>query len=128
MKTPCELVVTTLLPTIRASIAVELVKRHGMKQKEAARLLGLTTAAVSQYLSMKRATKRELYPFRSEKFKELVKEAADVIASQPGEVEAMRALCRCCTEVRRERLLCEVHREIAPGLRDCDHCLDLCSI
>ncbi len=124
MKTPCELVVRTVLPTVRASIARELVKEHGMKQKEAARILGITDAAVSQYLSDKRAVKRGLHAFRSKQFDELVKQAARVIASSPGEVETMRAMCLCCSSIRASRLLCPLHEEIAPQLRNCKYCLE----
>lgn len=125
MKTPCELLVRTVLPTIRASIAKELIEKHGVRQKEAAEILGITTAAVSQYLSQKRATKRDLDVFKSKKFDELVMEAAATIASEPGEIETMKAICRCCMRVRSRKLLCSLHREIAPQLRNCDFCTEL---
>ena len=125
MKTPCELIVRTVLPTIRASIAKELVEKHGLSQKETAEILGVTTAAVSQYLSRKRATNRDREIFASEEFDELVREAAATIATRPGELEAMKALCRCCMRVRSRRLLCAMHEEIAPELHGCDFCQEL---
>ena len=129
MKTPCEMIVKTVLPTIRASIAQELVENHHMSQKDAAEALGVTTAAISQYLSEKRATKRNLDPFKSKEFDKLVKEAADTIAKRPGEIEVMRAICRCCMQVRSTRLVCDMHRAIAPELGECDFCLNLnCNI
>jgi len=120
MKTPCELVVKTVLPTIRASIARELVETHGMSQKKTAETLGITTAAVSQYLSKKRATKRDLKVFRSEEFKKLMKKTAEKIAKAEGETEAMTALCQCCLEVRGKGLLRQVNQEISPGITICD--------
>lgn len=125
MKTPCELVVKAVLPTIRASIAEELIKKHGMTQKEAAKILGLTTAAVSQYLSEKRATKRNLDAFQSRVFDEMVNQAAETIASSPGEIETMKAFCRCCMNVRARKILCAMHEEMAPELKDCELCLAL---
>lgn len=104
-------------------MARELVLKHRMKQKEAAKLLGVTDAAVSQYLSEKRATKRDLHAFRSKEFDDLVKRAADVIASSPGEVEAMKAMCLCCSSIRAKGLLCALHEEMAPQLRNCEFCL-----
>ena len=94
-----------------------------MKQKDAAEILGVTDAAVSQYLSEKRATKRGLHAFRSKEFDSLVKRAAETIASSPGEVEAMGAMCLCCQSIRAKRLLCALHEEIAPQLRNCEFCL-----
>lgn len=42
-----------VVPAARASIAKSLVKRHNMSEKEAAKLLGVTQAAVSKYVSSK---------------------------------------------------------------------------
>ncbi len=125
MKTPCELIVKTVLPTIRASIAKELIEEHGMTQKETARILGLTTPAVSQYLSMKRATKRNMKAFKSKEFDQLVGEAARVIMSEPDEIGVMRAICHCCLAVRSNKLLCSMHEAIAPQLRGCTFCMEV---
>jgi hypothetical protein len=53
MKSPCEQIVWDILPSIRAAIAEELVKR-GISQKEVSKMLGITPPAVSQYVSKKR--------------------------------------------------------------------------
>jgi predicted transcriptional regulator len=53
MRSPCEAVVWDVLPSIRAAIADELVKR-GLPQKEVSKILGITPPAVSQYVSKKR--------------------------------------------------------------------------
>ncbi|HUI40108.1 MAG TPA: helix-turn-helix domain-containing protein [Methanothrix sp.] len=49
MKFPCEIIVWDVLPSIRAAIAKELVKR-GISQKEVSQMLGITPPAVSQYV------------------------------------------------------------------------------
>jgi hypothetical protein len=123
MKTPCEIVVKTLLPTVRAEIARRLVSKHGMNQAEAAEKLGVTTAAVSQYLSERRATKRDLEPFRSQQFRILIQESAAKIASSTTEMETMREFCSLCCKIRSKGLICELHREASPGLDDCSICM-----
>ncbi len=50
MKSPCEEIVWDVLPSIRAAIAEELIKR-GISQKDVSRMLGITPPAVSQYVS-----------------------------------------------------------------------------
>ena len=50
MKTPCEIIVTKILPNIRALVAMELKETYHLKGKDIARLSGITEAAVSQYL------------------------------------------------------------------------------
>jgi predicted transcriptional regulator len=53
-KTPCQYSLWNGIPVIRKEIAVSLTKNFGLTQKETAKKLGITPAAVSQYLSKKR--------------------------------------------------------------------------
>jgi len=50
----CDTLVRTMLPSMRAEMVSRLVHERGLSQSEAARRLGLTRAAVSQYVSRKR--------------------------------------------------------------------------
>ena len=50
----CDTMVRNLLPPMRAEMAVRLVQKQGMSQSDAAKRLGVTRAAVSQYISRKR--------------------------------------------------------------------------
>ena len=52
--TPCEYIVWNGLPIIRKEIAVSMIDDYGLSQKETAEKLGISPAAVSQYLSGKR--------------------------------------------------------------------------
>jgi predicted transcriptional regulator len=54
MKAPCEKVFWHVLPGIRKEISITLMKNYGLNQKQVAELLGMTPAAVCQYLSNKR--------------------------------------------------------------------------
>ena len=54
MMLPQEIEVWYMLPAIRKEFALTLI-RHELSQKEVAKLLGVTEAAVSQYKSEKRA-------------------------------------------------------------------------
>jgi predicted transcriptional regulator len=72
MKSPCEQAVWDVLPSIRAAIAEELVKR-GIAQKDISKLLGITPPAVSQYVSKKRGYNIEF----GEEIKESISRLAD---------------------------------------------------
>jgi hypothetical protein len=50
----CDTMVRNLLPPMRAEMVSRLVLKQGMSQSAAAKHLGVTRAAVSQYLSRKR--------------------------------------------------------------------------
>ena len=51
---PCEKIIWYGIPVIRRELAFSLINQFGLSQKEAAEKLGITPAAVSQYLSKKR--------------------------------------------------------------------------
>ena len=53
-RAPCEYMMWNGLPVIRKEIAESMINNYGLSQKEAAEKLGVTPAAVSQYLSKKR--------------------------------------------------------------------------
>ena len=57
MDPQCEIVGKYVLPIYRAMLAKELVEKYSYSQTQAAKELGTTQAAVSQYLSSKRAFK-----------------------------------------------------------------------
>ena len=57
MDPQCEIVGKYVLPIFRSMLAKELVQKYHLSQTEAAKKLGTTQAAVSQYLSSKRAYK-----------------------------------------------------------------------
>jgi predicted transcriptional regulator len=57
MDPQCEIIGKYVLPIFRSMLAKELVQKYHLSQTEAAKKLGTTQAAVSQYLSSKRAYK-----------------------------------------------------------------------
>jgi len=50
----CDTMVRNLLPPMRAEMVFRLVQKQGLSQSDAAKRLGVTRAAVSQYMSKKR--------------------------------------------------------------------------
>lgn len=52
--TVCDSMVRRVLPAVRAEMVFRLVHEEGLSQSDAAKKLGITRAAVSQYLSRKR--------------------------------------------------------------------------
>lgn len=120
MKTPCELVVGRILPSLRASVVKELSGKYGMKQAEIAQRLGITQASVSQYLSDTRGGNTEItdsFP----KIKEYASEIASRIVSGQSRFEWSGILCTACKDIRAERELEDINK-IAAGLDGCDLC------
>jgi predicted transcriptional regulator len=58
MSSSCESVARHILPLYRSFVAKELVKKYDYTQVQAAKKLGTTQAAISQYLTSKRGHKK----------------------------------------------------------------------
>jgi len=46
-KVPCEIITWYVLPSIRRKLATVMIDKYGMYQKDAAKFLGVTDAAIS---------------------------------------------------------------------------------
>lgn len=100
MKSPCEVIVWDVLPSIRAAIAEELVKR-GLSQKEVSRLLGITPPAVSQYVSKKRGYNIQ---FADDVRLAIEKLADDLIQNKVDNL--VERICEICKGLRDEETAC----------------------
>jgi hypothetical protein len=100
MKSPCEVIVWDVLPSIRAAIAEELVKK-GISQKEVSRMLGITPPAVSQYVSKKRGYNIQ---FADDVRATIEKLADDLIADQVDDL--VERICEICKSLRDEETVC----------------------
>jgi len=94
METPCQKIVWDLVPAIRASLAIELVKR-GQSQAASAKLLGIAPSAVSQYISGKRGYRIE---FQGETKELIEKLAQDLIENRVDDFVAR--ICEICVSAR----------------------------
>ena len=97
-RTTCEYMMWSGLPVIRKGIAESMINDFGLSQKEAAEKLGLTPAAICQYVSKKRG-KIEI----SDEFvlKEIKTSAGNIIENGGGSV--LSETCRLCKLLRSSR-------------------------
>ncbi len=118
MKFPCELVVWYVLPGIRAELARELIKL-GLSQKEVSRKLGITPAAVSQYMAKKRGYDIE---FKEDVMEQIRKLAGDIVDDNTFKDLTSR-VCEICVEIKKDKTFREVHSGYKETPEDCDTCL-----
>ncbi|MBN2111133.1 MAG: helix-turn-helix domain-containing protein [Methanosarcinaceae archaeon] len=97
MRTTCEIMVQRVLPAIRAEIARTIICEHGRSQQEAAEVLGLSRAAVSQYLSEKRGAEID---FSEDAQKEIRKFAAELLKGLSPK-EEVSGMCNICKYVQK---------------------------
>ncbi len=112
---PDELVAKLALPAIRALIARRLMNVYGLTQKQVADKLGITQAAVSNYINGKRGI-----TFRVEDYPEVEKGVSELsMALAKGKTEEsviMTRMTEICDYIRLQRLMCTPHKLLEPGL------------
>jgi hypothetical protein len=104
MKMPCEIIIWYVLPSIRREITKNLIK-NGLNQKQAAEKLGITDAAVSQYLSEKRG-KIEIKD--KEIMREIKKSAERIVAGDDSMM--IEETCRICGLIKSSRILPNLYK------------------
>ena len=95
-RTPCEYMLWNGIPAIRKELAEALIKEYKLSQREAAEKLGLTPAAICQYLSKKRG-KEDIFD------KKIIQEitiSAERIMKNDGSTVIVET-CRICRLVQK---------------------------
>lgn len=92
-KTPCEIIVWYILPCIRKKMAEYMAEK--LPQKEIAEKLGLSNAAISQYLSDKRGRN---FKFDEQIIREIRKSADRIINGG----DAIEETCRICNIIKKK--------------------------
>ena len=103
---------------MRKDLARFFVENYKLKQKEAAKILGVTEAAVSQYVKSKRAndvrfTKKELAE---------IKKTAKIILEDRSML--MEGIYKLCIAFRGSKTVCDFHRNKDGAIsKDCEICM-----
>lgn len=88
----CETAVWEILPVIRKEFAKNLIKFHKFNQKKVSKVLGISEAAVSRYISRKRGN----IEITDNKILKEIKKSSNLIAKGNGKT-AFEETCRICT-------------------------------
>lgn len=115
MLLPDEIASKSVIPAIRAMVVRRLVDEHGMTQQQAAHLLGITQPAVSKYMHNKRGIAIKLEGNR--RVERAAKKIADMLVSwKARHVQVMGRLYETSVHVRKNKLMCDLHRRLEPGV------------
>ena len=98
-QTPCEFMKWNGLPVIRKEIANSMINNFGLNQKETAKKLGVTPAAICQYVSKKRG---KIKIIDENILREITASANYII--QHGGNSVIKETCRICRIMRTEGL------------------------
>lgn len=118
---PQEIEVRYILPAIRRELSRILINEHSRSQKEAAKILGLTEAAVSQYQHSKRA--KEVV-FSDKVIDEIRESAKKILSDKNGKQRLMAEMYRVSNLMTVRQILCDIHRSQSKDLEHCNVCFD----
>lgn len=113
MKHPQEIEVWYVIPAIRKELAVCLVK-GGQSQRKVAEILGITEAAVSQYVQKKRAGVK-----LPSEVKEFIHHCSKLIKDKDSAFKQIQNICKF---VKDKKHLCKIHHGIEECRKGCDAC------
>ena len=118
---PQEIEVRYIIPAIRGKLAHMFIEEMKVSQKEAAKLLGLTEAAISQYVHGKRGNEVVF----SESVLEEIRKSAKIIVKEKGDRRKLLGeIYRICQLATVKQILCDMHRKQSKGLETCTICFN----
>lgn len=111
---PQEIEVRYILPSLRKEFAIALAKNK-IQQKEIAKLLKITPAAVSQYLSEKRG---------QTKFNDSIKKEINISINKIVKKSSTthEELYKISSKIKNSSTICDIHRLYDNVPRECNFC------
>jgi predicted transcriptional regulator len=104
---PCEVGVKVVLPAIRALMAKTIVEKHGMKEEQAAEILGLSQSAVSRYVTRGRGNIIVIESIAE--VQALVDSMITLLMNEPDKrTEILKLFCQTCRIIREKGLMCQL--------------------
>ena len=111
---PCEVGVKTVLPAIRAVMARAIVEKHGMKEKQAAEILGLSQSAISRYTTKDRGNIITIEDVPE--VQTLIDQMINLLLRQESRqtIELLELFCKTCKIIREKGLMCQPCQKKTP--------------
>ena len=124
MFVPCEVIVRSTIPALRAILARELVNNYGLTQEETARILNVTQAAISYYMRKIRGDvlNVETIPKVKSKSKRIAK---SLINGNLSKTDLTKNICELCWIIRTSKIMCHLCEQTDQSLNaeNCDICI-----
>jgi len=111
---PQEVEVYFIIPALRKALAVTM-KEQGLEQKEIAKRLGVTAAAVSQYIHGKRALD---VTFGKEMLGKI--KASSLLITDS--LSLMRETQKLLQAAYQDKILCKIHEKLGGAPKGCEVC------
>ena len=118
MQMPQEIEVWFILPALRRELAKSMIADHRLSQKQVAGIMGITEAAVSQYLKSKRAKDVK---FSKQTVAEIKTAAKNIVTDNTHMMSELLHLCNL-SDVK--HLMCKLHKSQFDIDAKCNVCFE----
>jgi len=126
MLLPAEIESKTLIPALRAILAKKLAEDHKVREEEISKMLGVTQAAISNYIRGTRGDPALIAKLLSDQqvatlIEELTENLSSDMAYTPSSLSKFIGLCNY---IKSSLLICEIHHNLESNIDEkiCKEC------
>jgi predicted transcriptional regulator len=126
MLLPAEIESKSLIPALRAILAKQLAKKHLIHEDQISKMLGVTQAAVSNYIRGTRGDPKLIEKLLAEKqVSEMILDISDNLASDRAYTpSSLSKFIGLCNYIKTSLLICDIHHNLESDIDDevCKEC------
>jgi len=126
MLLPAEIESKTLIPALRAILSKKLSEEHNIKEDEISKMLGVTQAAVSNYIRGTRGDPQLIQKLLSEEqVAKLINELCDSLTTDMAYTPSSLAkFIGLCNYIKSSLLICDIHHNLESNIDEkvCKEC------
>jgi predicted transcriptional regulator len=126
MLLPSEIEAKSLIPAVRAILAKKLIREYALKEEDIAKVLGITQAAVSNYVRGTRGDTELISKLESvrEVMRMIDDIAMDLSTNKAYTPSTLAKFVGLCNYMRYTLIICDVHHSIESNIDEtiCEQC------
>ncbi len=126
MLLPAEIESKTMIPALRAILARKLADQYKIREDEISKMLGVTQAAVSNYIRGTRGDPKLISQLSSQKqIVEMIDEISENLASNRAYTPAsLSKFIGICNYIKTSLLICDIHHNLESNIDEaiCKEC------
>ena len=126
MLLPAEIESKTLIPALRAILAKTLAEKHKIRDDEISKMLGVTQAAVSNYIRGTRGDPELIKKLLTEnQVSEMIYEISDDLSSDRAySPSSLSKFIGLCNYIKSSLLICDIHHNLESDIDEavCKEC------
>ena len=126
MLLPAEIESRSLIPALRAILAKDLAKKHNIREDKISQMLGVTQAAISNYIRGTRGDPELIKKLLAEKqVSEMINDICDNLSSDKAYTpSSLSKFIGLCNYIKSSLLICDIHHNLESDIDEaiCKEC------